>query len=104
LPLCAWFPSAGKWQVSRNGARYAKWRSDSRELLYLADNGDLMSVQVNSSSAFVSATPKRLFTLPAGSRYEILPDGSRILARLPDEAFLSAPITIVLNWQRLLTR
>ena len=49
-------------------------------------------------------TPKRLFTLPAGSRYEILPDGSRILARLPDEAFLSAPITIVLNWQRLLTR
>jgi hypothetical protein len=63
-----------------------------------------MSVDVNGGSAFASGPPKRLFALPEGSRFEVVSDGSRILARLPDESSVTAPITLVLNWQRLLTR
>ena len=97
-------PSGGKWQVSRTGI-YPTWREDSRELFYMAGNGDVMSAKVSASaSSFVFQPPQKLFTLPVNASFEVAENGSRILALVPDAKSVSSPITVVLNWKALLDR
>lgn len=98
-------PPGGRWQVSRTGV-FPIWRADSRELLYIASNRDLMSVKVSfsSGSSFDFEPPQKLFTLPTETSFEVAENGSRILAFLPDERSMSSPITVVLNWEAMLLR
>jgi len=98
-------PPGGKRQISSRTGGRPIWRADSRELLYIADNRDLMSVMVSSRSgaSFDFESPQRLFTLPPLTLFEVAEDGSRILTFLPEES-TSSPITVVLNWEALLLR
>ncbi len=58
------FPgAAGKWQVSRGGGTEPRWRADGKEIFYIAPNGMLMAVSVNSAGAFVTGTPAPLFQI-----------------------------------------
>src|SRR5207253_199286 len=58
------FPEAtGKWQVSTNGGVQARWRTDGKELYFIAPNGQMMAASIAVSSAgFSSATPAPLFS------------------------------------------
>jgi len=67
----------------------------------------VMAVDVTTNPSFQPGTPKVLLRNPfvqAGSynrnsAYDFSPDGKRFLATLPVGQNVSAPITVVLNWQ-----
>ncbi len=90
----------GKWMVSKGGGLSAHWRGDGKEILYLAPNGDLMSVEVSTTPVFQAGVPKRLFNPKAASRYwDVTPDGRRFVIPVPVGQSSAAPYTVVLNWQ-----
>ena len=95
-------PTAGKWQISRDGGTRPKWRADGKELIFRAPNGSPMAVDITASPAFQAGIPKPLFTMPAGAgAWDVTADGKRFLAAMPLQAqqTTSTPITVVLNWE-----
>ena len=43
-------PGGGKWQISKDGGMYPRWRRDGRELFYYALDGALMAVPLRSAT------------------------------------------------------
>ena len=86
--------------VSKGGGLSAHWRGDGKEIIYLAPNGDLMSVDVSTTPVFQAGVPKRLFNPKAASRYwDVTSDGRRFVIPVPVGQNSAAPYTVVLNWQ-----
>jgi hypothetical protein len=115
------FPSGdGRWQVSTNGGTFARWRGDGREIFFLssASAGDVMAVAVTElGSTLELSTPQRLFasgyinvahTGGNWHTYAVSPDGQRFLIPRPVASLRGepppTPITVVLNWTKLLER
>lgn len=103
------FPTpGGKWQVSRDGGMYPKWRGDGREIFYYGLDGQLMAVPVASGAALEVGSAVPLFraqmlngpTTAVGFRaqYDVTPDGQRFLLNVPVEKAQTSSITVVLNW------
>jgi Tol biopolymer transport system component/DNA-binding winged helix-turn-helix (wHTH) protein len=97
------FPKAGgKWQISTAGGMLPRWRSDGRELFYVAPNGNLMSAQLKPGRPeFEWSTPRPLFALPMlGSSYVYDVDrrGDKFLVLAPAEEFKRNELTVLLNW------
>ena len=93
----------GRWQVSPAGGGNAVWRADGKEIFYLAADGRMMSVAVNSNESFFRpGTPKPLFqTRMAPSvlrEYDVTRDGQKFLLNVPIEDAPTAPLTVVVNW------
>lgn len=97
----------GKRQVSVDGGFEPYWRSDGRELFFLAPDRTLMSVQIADTGAtFKHSAPRALFPTrvrwfenPAtGRHYAPSRDGQRFLIANATEQARSTPITVVLNW------
>lgn len=108
------YPSTGqRWDVTPNGGQEPGWSADSRELYFtsLPERGapeHLMAVTVLSDEPRFSL-PRRILERALASnrfvgRYAASPDGKRFLIIAPDTdlANREMPITLVLNWQRLL--
>jgi Tol biopolymer transport system component len=86
-----------RWKVSRvlangwaGGGGQPRWRKDGRELFYVMGNDTLMSVEVETETAFRAGEPKRLFALlgmrgnfpeeaPWLQKYDVTPDGQRFV-------------------------
>ena len=104
------FPQqTGKWQISTAGGLQPMWSRNGKELFYLALDGKLMAVDVNTSAAtFQAGIPKPLFqtqlatTYQGRNMYVVSPDGQRFLVLAPAADEKSEPITVVVNWQALL--
>ena len=98
------FPGpGGKWQISRAGGAYPRWRRDGTEIVFLAPDNKLMAAAVSGrGSGFEIGAVKPLFETHAlnGFRnpYGVSADGQRFLINTIPEQDASAPITIVLNW------
>jgi eukaryotic-like serine/threonine-protein kinase len=99
------FPGDGnKWQVSKDGGRHPLWRADGKELFYLAADGSMMAVSIDTTSPLNPSVPKSLF--PAGAAafgynqaYGVTKDGQRFLVNVRSQPTTgTAPLTIVLNW------
>jgi Tol biopolymer transport system component len=98
-------------RISTSGGFQPRWRQDDRELYYLAAGGDLMAVDVTIAGPAVRpGTPAILFHAPlvpsvqyvsGRNQYDVSSDGQRFIMNVPTG---SAPITVVLNWQRALRR
>jgi hypothetical protein len=97
-------------RVTGNGGTQVRWARD-RELLYVAPNGDLMTVTVTPSAARDTVnvgTPALLFAttlLNYGSGnfrqdYDVSPDGQRILMNTEVGERVDPPITLILDWKR----
>jgi hypothetical protein len=93
--------SLGKWQLSNSGGRAPRWRQNSKELFYLAQDNTLTAVPISirgSTFAFEAGLP--LFRANPGFyriSYDVSPDGSRFIVNTaPQER--TAPITVVENW------
>ncbi len=56
----------GRWQVSVDGGVSPQWAHDGRELFFSRVGGDLMVVDVESSSGFSAGTPRLLFEVQPG--------------------------------------
>ena len=106
-------PSAvGKWQISTGGTSPV-WRADGKEIFYLALDGKLMVVPVESGENFfrpgtqrplfqthLSVEGGRLF----GREYDVTPDGQRFLLTQPVADTGDVPITVIVNWPQLLKK
>jgi eukaryotic-like serine/threonine-protein kinase len=92
----------GKWQVSKDGGNFPKWRADGKEIIY--DDFPLSSikkvVEVKASGAvFETGIPQPLFPGPIDfGAWDVTPDGQRFLSSVPQVQQSALPITVVLNW------
>jgi Tol biopolymer transport system component len=108
------FPEAGgKRQVSTSGGSQPRWRSDGKELFYVAADARLMAVPIRvtpDARAMDAGRPAALFParLASGAGinltgwqsralYAVARDG-RFLMNVNAGATAVAPLTIVLNW------
>jgi Tol biopolymer transport system component len=96
-----------QWQVSTLGGSYPRWRSDGRELYYLAPAGDLMAAPIAARGATLDpGTPVALFRPPIvgggidssqGWQYDVSRDGRFLINTVLDTA-RPAPITLIQHW------
>jgi eukaryotic-like serine/threonine-protein kinase len=106
------FPGPGtKSRISTNGGAQVRWRQDSRELFYVALDGQMMAVPIrldSNSQAVEAGAPTALFhTRGVGGavrgvnrqQYVVSPDGQRFLINALSEESVVAPITLILNWK-----
>jgi dipeptidyl aminopeptidase/acylaminoacyl peptidase len=115
LPEAMGGPAVGaKKQVSIAGGRQPAWRADGKELFYLAADGKMMSVPVDSGTYSGTASlklgvPKPLFQTRLDfavflRHYDVSADGKRFLLAQPLEEGGSVPITVIVNWPALLKK
>jgi serine/threonine protein kinase len=103
------FPGpGGQQQVSTSGGIQARWRSDGKELYYIAPEGKLMAVSITRhGSAIEPGMPVALFqtriwgggtNATQNQQYDVSPDG-RFLVNSAIEDVAMSPITLLLNWK-----
>jgi len=98
-------PTGAKYRISRNGGTQPMWRSDGRELFFLAPDSTMMAVQISTTHGFEAGIPQTLFVSGAvnftGNRrqYAVAKDGQRFLINLPQQRAMPTPLTVVTNWQ-----
>jgi Tol biopolymer transport system component len=101
------FPGPGvKRQISTDGGQLPRWRSDGKELFYLAPDNTLMSATIRSTESTFEVTSiyplfrtrRKLLQNGAGYPYDVSADGTRFLINTTPEAIASTPLTVVLNW------
>jgi len=105
------FPDGtGRWQLSTQGGAEPRWRGDGKEVFFLAPDGHVMSVSIDATASFQPGTARPLFDArlpdfsnPYRSSYDVTPDGQRFLINTASEGS-DSPITVVVNWTRLLRR
>ncbi len=98
-------------QISAACGTKPQWRRDGRELYYVAADYRLMAVSLRAGSALDPGAPRPLFELrrlqPAPSwptPYAVSADGQRFLMGAVVDEGGGSPITVVLNWTRLVYR
>jgi eukaryotic-like serine/threonine-protein kinase len=93
-----------RWQVSAVVGDYPVWRRDGRELYYIASDGKLMAVPVETSGdTFHAGTPTPLFEVGRSTavhgNYAVSADGRRFLmAKRSELTEETAPLDVILNW------
>ena len=105
------FPGPGaRVPISVNGGAQVRWRSDGKELFFIALDDRLMAVLItlpaNGGSA-EAGVPVPLFTTRVGGavqsfsrqQYFVSLDGQRFLMNTTLESGPPSPITIILNWK-----
>jgi serine/threonine protein kinase/Tol biopolymer transport system component len=104
-------PAAGaRKQVSTAGGAQPVWRADGKEIFYVAADGKMMSVAVDSSAASLKlGVPKPLFQTrlefdSTMRQYDASVDGKRFVLAEPLEESASVPITVIVNWPALLKK
>jgi eukaryotic-like serine/threonine-protein kinase len=97
------FPSLDrKWQLSQGGGDMPHWRSDGREIIYIATDRSVHAVRINMQNGSLEvASPELLFA----PRFPIMalapsPDHNRFLAAIVPGDVVSEPIRIILGWHR----
>jgi len=97
--------ATGKWMVSNGTIGMARWRADSRELLFLAADGGVMSVNVTPGAVFTADPPRLLFALPRsiltmglpGGIIDVTRDHQRFLVSMPTAA-VGSGYKVAINW------
>ena len=81
-----------------------EWRSDGKELFYLSQDGQLMSVPVTTDGTFTADTAQPLFRVevPRSARnsndYSVSRDGQRFLINSIVMQPVRPSVTLILNW------
>jgi serine/threonine protein kinase len=97
----------GTFPISVDGGTEPAWRSDSRELFYLAPDRWVMAAPITGGTTFESGAPQRLFqanvlsqVFPAYARnqYVVTGNGQRFLVNQPLRELSAAAIVVVINW------
>jgi eukaryotic-like serine/threonine-protein kinase len=95
--------NAGRWPISTGGGSLPRWAKSGRELFYLAADGRLTAVAVESrGSTFSSGNPTRVLERAYGGYgYDVSPDDRRFLmvkASGTEGAEAPPQLVVVLNW------
>jgi len=96
-----------KLQVSDTGGTQPRWKRDGTELYYLGLDGRMMAVNIRSGAKLDAGSPRALFETGISvsvsrDQYAVTPDGQRFLLLKPLSDAAQAPLTVVVNWTRLL--
>jgi predicted Ser/Thr protein kinase len=100
-------PIGARWMVSSGSAGMIRWRADSAELVFLNNEGELVSVDVSSTPVFKASAPRVLAPLPRsflvqagnpGALADATRDLKRLLVAVPSEASRRQELSVVLNW------
>jgi serine/threonine-protein kinase len=99
------FPTpGGKYQISKEGGIWPRWRQDGKELFFYSLDGQLTAVPVTGETALDVGTAVPLFRTPYLSggigfrqQYDVTRDGQRFLLNLVTDEASTATITVVLN-------
>jgi hypothetical protein len=83
-------------RVSTSGGELPRWRSDGKELFFLAGQ-TLQVAAIRTDPKLETEAPKDLFHLRRVGDYAVARDG-RILAVVPADETPSSSATVVLNW------
>jgi eukaryotic-like serine/threonine-protein kinase len=100
----------GKFQISAAGGGQPTWRGDGKEIFYVGADGKMMAVPVElGESFFRPGTPRPLFqttlsSLSTTREYDVTPDGQRFLINQANDGVEEIPITVIVNWPRLLEK
>jgi eukaryotic-like serine/threonine-protein kinase len=104
----------GKWQVSNGGGVAPLWARNGRELFYVDQHRDMMTVTVTRSAEPPLGERRRLFHLRDElyltsqefyTPHDVAPDGRFIMARrVAPDTDLDAPLVVVENWFEELRR
>jgi eukaryotic-like serine/threonine-protein kinase len=107
------FPGPGApSQVSTAGGAWPRWRRDSKEIFYLALDGTLTAVSVDTAGSCLDVSPGRAL-FPARTRpvtrldayqYDVSADGQRFLVNTFVEESTSTMMTLVVNWPAALRK
>jgi Tol biopolymer transport system component len=95
--------------VSRGTLGMPRWRGDGKELFYLAPDGRVMAVELNTTPDFHASAPVPLFEPPPdflqasanglpGTLATAAADGKRFLFAMPLVQHTREEFTVVLNW------
>jgi len=100
------FPEpGGKWQISTGGSIVGSWRRGGTEIIYLATDLTVMSVEVRAEgSKFETGSPKALFTAEGSVGGTISADAQKFLIVTRPFTGQNFPITLVANWTARLDR
>ena len=91
----------GRWQISADGGAQPRWRADGKELFYLAGPDRVMSVEVVPGEAPRFSQPREVLR-QAIDRFDVAPDGETFVALRPSDTDVNRPLTLVVNWPRVL--
>ena len=94
------FPGPGeKSRISARPAEAMRW-SRSGELLYVSEDGHLVSVPVRTSPALQIGKEVDLFAIPEKTwqSFDVSPDGQRFIAVVPEVDPTSLPLDVIVNW------
>jgi Tol biopolymer transport system component len=98
-------PATGRWPISSGGARRPNWRQDGRELYFQTSNPPAyMAVEIRPGATLEPGIPRRMFAGRSAFSFVADVDGRRFLMGFTPESGTDSPITVVLNWFRLLER
>ena len=99
------FPEATeRRQVSIRGGTQPRWRSDGKELFYVAADRKIMAVDIRTQPKFEADPPRALFqtrilpTIEARNHYDVTPDGKRFIVNSRLTGDDAVPITVVVGW------
>jgi Tol biopolymer transport system component len=99
--------AGAKLRISTNGGNQPRFRRDGKELFYVAADGQMMAVALNTSGAMLEpGTPNPLFRtrmltgmIQSANEYDVTADGQRFVIGTVNEAN-STPVIVMLNWQK----
>ena len=95
-----------KYQVSVNGGRAPRWRTDGKELYYVSPQNVLTAVDVKITHQITFGVPKKLFKAEIGSytnMYSVLDNGQYFLVNKWETNNTSQPLQVIVNWKSLLS-
>jgi hypothetical protein len=86
------------------------WRADGKEIFYVAADGKMMAVPIEAGTDFFRwGLAKALFQTRLGfdqntAAYDVSADGQRFLINEPAIDVVEPPITVIVNWPKLLQK
>ena len=101
-------PTGERWQVSVAGGAQPRWSGDGRSLFYLALDGTMMRVDVDTSGPAPAISPARTMfqtgvdVLPNVDQFAVSRDGKRFMLRRPQAASERQEIQLIVNWPSML--
>lgn len=71
---------SGRIRISSSAGQLSRWSTDARELFYISENNEVMSVVPGSDGRWDESTPKALFKVPAEvESFDVFPGGKSFL-------------------------